>query len=663
MIDVIKANYVTKVIVADGEKDWVKLAADDLANDLCRVRGIEANAKAVIGDWEQRQIFIGTVSNKNASILLEKDIPIPNKKEGFTIAVSDEDICILGYDDFGTMWGIYEFAEKFLGILPCYRFHGILPEAMQTLSLEPMIIEDAPKTSGFRGWFINDEDFLCAFKGGGGERKIDFPFYHTTIHPDIMDMILETALRLKMNLIIPSSFIDIDNPPEEAIVEACAKRGLYISQHHIEPLGVSSFAAERYIREHGLEGKNSFVTNRKVMEEIWRYYAKKWAKYPRVIYQLGLRGKGDNPVWKMDSAVDSSVEAAGKLISDAIETQYNIAKEATGGNFLSSTTLWMESAELLNKGSLTVPKDTYCIFCDIGFHYMWGDDFYSVKRQEQQKYGVYYHAGYNPGQHCCEALNPKKMLYCMKAAYESQIDYAIVNVANIREFIPSVTCFSKITWNGGEIQDADALLEEYFTDIFDEKGTDIFHLYQEYVESYVEEPEETLKKACEHRRFDYHEYHDLPFKNFVLCDGLLYWLMRRVVREDERGIVSFENFTTIKSDTIFFDAADSFEVIAHKAEKIEGLSVEQRRCLENTLILYCYNMAANYRAAHYLYMGVMTRESCKEKSVRYLQQAIDELEEFLIKRNSVDLGYLQGWYNGDLKLNIPAMIEFIRKWQ
>ncbi len=662
MFDIIKENRAVRVIVARGEEPWVKLAADDLAGDLCRVRGMAANEKAEIGNWENGQIFIATLSNAKTQ-LSGQQIPFPKQQEGFTIAVSHEGVWIIGYDDFGAMWGIYEFSERFLGISPCYRFHGLLPKPRQNLSLASVTVEDAPKTPGFRGWFINDEDFLYSYKGGGGERRIGYKFYQTTIHPDVMDMVIETALRLKMNLIIPSSVIDIDNPPEEATVEQCARRGLYISQHHIEPVGVSVFTAENYIRDHGLEGAYSFVTNRQVVEEIWTYYAKKWAKYPRVIYQLGLRGKGDIPVWKSDSAAGSSAQDGGKLISDAIETQYNIIKEATGGQFLSSTTLWMEGAELLNSGSLKMPEDTYCIFCDIGFHYLWADDFYSVKRQPRQKYGVYYHAGYNPGQHCCESLDPKRMLCCMKTAYESGIHYAILNVANVREFMPSITCFSQITWNGGKIQNADALLENYFTAAFGERGRNIHKLYQQYVDSYVEEPEETLKVACKHRRFDYHEYHDLPFKNFALYDGLLYWLMRRATREDERGILSFENFLSIRSDTLFPSAADRMEAIAREAEKIEGLSADQKRHLENTLILYCYNMAANYRAAHYLYKGVTIKETCKEESVRYLQQAIDQLEGFLARRNSVDLGHLQGWYAGDFKLNILDMIEFIRKWQ
>ena len=50
-------------------------------------------------------------------------------------------------------------------------------------------------------------------------------------------MVLETAVRLGINLIIPASFVDIHNPPEENLIRMAVERGLYVSQHHVEPLG------------------------------------------------------------------------------------------------------------------------------------------------------------------------------------------------------------------------------------------------------------------------------------------------------------------------------------------------------------------------------------------------------------------------------------------
>jgi hypothetical protein len=78
--------------------------------------------------------------------------------------------------------------------------------------------------------------------------------------------------------IIPGSFIDIDNPAEEKLVEASYKRGLYISQHHIEPMGVSYYTADNYLKDRNLQDETvSFITNRERMVEIWAYYAEKWA--------------------------------------------------------------------------------------------------------------------------------------------------------------------------------------------------------------------------------------------------------------------------------------------------------------------------------------------------------------------------------------------------
>ena len=53
-----------------------------------------------------------------------------------------------------------------------------------------------------------------------------------------------------MNLVIPASFLDIDNPPEKMLADCVARRGIYLSQHHLEPLGVSHFTLENYCKKH-----------------------------------------------------------------------------------------------------------------------------------------------------------------------------------------------------------------------------------------------------------------------------------------------------------------------------------------------------------------------------------------------------------------------------
>ena len=212
-------------------------------------------------------------------------------------------------------------------------------------------------------------------------------FFKEVISVEMMDVIFESALRCGMNMIIPCSFIDILNPSEEAIVAQAVKRGLYVSQHHQEPVGVAYFAAENYMTEHYPDKAVSYVASPKEMEEIWRTYIKKWAKYePQVIWQLGLRGKGDKAVWHTDGSVDSSAEKRGAIISSAISKQHNIIAETVGHTgFLSTSTLWLEGAELYDKGFLKMPENTITVFSDIGDTQLFGGDFYGVSRRSDAK--------------------------------------------------------------------------------------------------------------------------------------------------------------------------------------------------------------------------------------------------------------------------------------
>jgi len=305
--------------------------------------------------------------------------------------VDDEKVVITGSDILGTIYGIYAFATTCLHIMPTYRMTDVFPEKRENLELKPQTFKSKKRQVRFRGWFINDEDLLSDYKISGGKRYIDYPYYQNVMATDVLDMVLETALRLEINLIIPASFLNIDNPDEAILAETVCRRGLYISQHHVEPMGVSYFAADDYVKKYGKEGETvSFITNRSRMEEMWRYYAKKWAKYGKqVVWQLGLRGKADQAVWKADPSAPISMEGRGQIISDAIQTQYEIVKEVLGHNeFYSTSTLWDEGSELYGKGYLKLPHNTIAIFADFGTDQMMGEDLYNTPCKEDEKYGI-----------------------------------------------------------------------------------------------------------------------------------------------------------------------------------------------------------------------------------------------------------------------------------
>ncbi len=657
MFQLIENGTCAPVFVQENEKSWVYLAAEDLLSDLCYIAGAKQKDKLHIGQPALSGIFIGTLNgNTPADSDAYLGAVLPEGKEGYAITVREDSITILGADDLGTMWGIYTFCEEILKIPPYYLFDGVLPRPAHNYAVSRQTITGRPKTFGFRGFFLNDEDLLTEFKDSGGRRQIDYPFYSQVISPDVMEKVAETALRLKLNLIIPSSFIDIDNPAEEALVSVCAKRGLYVSQHHIEPMGVSYFTFQNYMNARHGGGEVSFISNRERIIEIWRYYAEKWAKYPRVIWQFGLRGKADRPVWLADRQVGNTPQERGALISDAIKIQSEIVKDILGTDaFHSTVTLWMEGAELFNQGALSVPNSTVIVFSDIGYNQLWSDDFWKVPRENGRKYGVYYHAQFwNWGPHLTEGTAPEKMRYCLKTASDTGCgDYIILNISNLREFTMSAFGFSKMTW---DLDNANDTVTDYCTSLYGDVKDAAAALYMRYFDAFAEGSCELLRWYCDKNNFNYHEYEALPFKNLSLNDGFL----RRFAQDLMTGDEHFHDDDLAEK---FEMASKRFLSVYHDAAALSVPDGAPKEHLQNSLVLQSFTMYCLYNYARFVKLGTKAAETQNKKAAReYCVQAAECLDSILTKRMLAETGYFSGWYRGDKKMNIAQMKEDVLKF-
>ena len=240
---------------------------------------------------------------------------LKGKWEAYRVETVGSRLIIAGSDERGTMFGLYAFIEKYLGVDPLYYWASRPPQPRATLAWDSVKISSGEPTFRFRGWFINDEDLLTEWKDGGGKRQIDYPYYGQVVNREVMRAVAEALVRSRFNLIIPASFVDILNPPEEALVQECARRGVFVSQHHVEPLGVSAFSYFNYWKKRGRDLKYSYFSHPAEVREVWRAYAEKWAAYPNVIWQLGLRGIADRPMWLADPNTPQSDADRGRLIS------------------------------------------------------------------------------------------------------------------------------------------------------------------------------------------------------------------------------------------------------------------------------------------------------------------------------------------------------------
>lgn len=629
-------------IVLKNASPYVKLAAEDLRRDFERVSAAGHLPKFL-------------PEEKGPCIILEENTrnsAEPISDEGFTLTVKGDRLTIFADSYLGTLWGIYTISEKFLGVNPCYIFNDIPTKVYDKIEVPEITLTDKPKSFGFRGAFLNDEDFLTAWKDGGGLRYMDFPWYSTTVPTEVMDKVVETVLRLKLNLIIPASFLNLDNPPEKALADCAAKRGLYLSQHHIEPLGVSSYSFDRYCRENGMEAKYSYIESPAALEKAWRYYAEKWAQYDHVVWQIGLRGVGDRPLWQEEDPTEDELRAYGKVISSAYEKQKEIILECTKGKAKHFTcTLWMEGSTLSQKGYLTFPKDTTIVFADAGPSQTYGKEYYT-DRLPGFRYGIYYHvAFFDCGPHFCPETGLDKLLYHVGIASQNGDNaYFIMNVSNIREFTYEICAYSQMVWNtetfskedyqsgyaknfGKFADELQAEISEYF-DCFPTVDKHLIPYFQgKYYNYAIEEVPDTIKL-------------------FILKEGTVLRhgqeLYQSFFRPGDSGWEYGKVYEALKKE---------FQLIERLREKIRDTASKMdegpRHTVEVTWLLYVETLICIYSWFINLYEA---REALHAKEAKTMKERIltaaKALERQLEIRKRAEYGDFENWYRGDRKMDL-----------
>jgi hypothetical protein len=460
------------IIVAAGEPEYVRLAAEDLATDVMKITG------------KRPKVAVGGTPAAGACVLI--GTKAGGAWESYRAEATGGRLAIEGGDARGTMFGVYAFIETYLKVDPLGLWSGNEPSKRPELKWDGVSLVSESPTFKFRGWFINDEDLLTEWMASGGTRKIDYQFYSHVLNVEAMRAVVEALVRSRFNLIIPSSFIDLMNPQEEALIQECTRRGVFVSQHHVEPMGVSAFAYLNYWKARGKELTYSYFSHPDEVREVWRAYAEKWAKFPNVIWQLGLRGKADRPMWMSDPNVPQSDEERGRIISEAMAAQVKILDAVCLRQpRLMTTTLWAEGAVLNQKGLLTVPADTMVVFADNSPGWKWQQDFYSTPHNPKNSYGVYYHHGLiGSGPHLAQAVPPHKTYDMLRAAVERDAgSYAMFNVSNVREFVLGIDATAKMTWRMDGF-DPDVWLANWVKERFSQKQAEIENAYKIYFNAY-----------------------------------------------------------------------------------------------------------------------------------------------------------------------------------
>jgi hypothetical protein len=371
-------------------------------------------------------------------------------------------ICLSGADMRGTIYAIYQFSQTVLGVDPMYLWTDKQPEKRSSITLPADFAHVYSKpVFKYRGFFPNDEDLLTGWiPAGKGE--------HTGISLKVWDNIFETTLRLKGNMIVPGTWIF----PDDAQVDAAAKRGLIVNQHHAIPLGVN-------VARWPKDVPYNFSTHPETLERAWTNAVAEYKPDEEILWSVGLRGLSDSSYASLDPSVRDNDPLLGKRISDAIAEQLKIVRARyPKAQFV--TDLWQEGARLMQKGLITIPPEVTLVWADTGY----GDMQDGGKVAAGQ--GAYFHvAMMNGNANQLSEMVPVSVIQEELGRYikAGATSYILVNTSDIRPVAMTTKALMDVAW-GGVPEDADAgeaFYRRWAAEEFGAKSADaVAAVYKEY---------------------------------------------------------------------------------------------------------------------------------------------------------------------------------------
>ena len=419
------------IFIAADESEPVQAAARDLAADFRTVTGKplaivnrESEAAAVT-------IVIAEASKLPAQ-LRSSGVSAP---ESFSIAAksanwnqrSTKAIVLAGADMRGTMYAVYEFSERYLGIDPMYYWTDNQPAHRDSIQVPVGLDQTFPApVFQHRGFFINDEDLLTGWAPGDKNDK-------TGISLEAWNKIFETTLRLKGDMVAPGTWIFPDDPQ----VRLAAKRGLIVTQHHAIPLGLNVARWPQNV-------PYNYTTHPEILERAWRDAVNLYLPNQEVLWSVGLRGLSDVSYASMDPSVRNDNTALGRLISKAIADQIGVVRSVRP-NAKFVTNLWQEGARLVQQGDLTIPPEVSTVWADTGYGYL--QDHGEVSAGQ----GIYDHIAMMNGRaNQLTEMVPLERSFSEMGRYikAGATSYFLVNTSDIRPVAMSARAVMDAAWKG-----------------------------------------------------------------------------------------------------------------------------------------------------------------------------------------------------------------------
>ena len=420
-------NAGTTILIDSREPGPLQRAAADLAADFGRVFGQPAK---VVHDPGQSGASVIWIALEGA---LPKNVERPAGWENLRIqAVSNpgsgsparDAVVLTGSDQRGATFAVYQFSQQFLGVDPLYYWTDHLPARRAEAEVPDGFSVTEGPAFRYRGWFINDEDLFTGWAPG----LLD----GTGIALGTWDHVFEAILRLKGNMVVPGTWIF----PYEPQIRAAGERGLVVTQHHVNTLGLDTY---RWPKNRPM----SYLSDRQPLEAAWARAAGQYPKGMEILWSVGFRGQNDYPFWLDDPNAPTTDEGRAQIIRGAIDKQIEIVRGAHSHPEIFMNA-WREAATFIHAGVLKIPDGVTLIWPDNGHGLL--DDKGTIANGQ----GEYYHTAMYDylSNHYSEMVPLERIQRELgRAAKAGATRWLLINTANVRPVAMTTRAVMQLAWS------------------------------------------------------------------------------------------------------------------------------------------------------------------------------------------------------------------------
>ena len=467
------------IFLSDREPEPVRRAVKDLQRDLKSVLGSDS---PVVNRFEALEGKAAIVILGPESGLAGLRHPAISGREAHGVFVRSPHVILQGADPRGTIYAVYTFSERFLGIPPCWfwaSWQAARKDAVKIAAGTEMLF--ASPSVRWRAWFPNDTDLLSPWRARA---------------PENAEAILETMLRLKLNT-LEGGMMDatsFDQPYRAGRhVRLARDRGLAVTGHHMLIFGSDYGHWNAYwtkIRHQ--EPPKLTVANVDALEDFWRHHIETGLREQlEMIWLIGFRGARDIPFW--ETFPDAPVERAARarVIEQMMTRQVALLKRQTNEPApLMRVTLYNENSDFFAQGLLRPPTEPNLIWTFVAARrdHFPADDLRRYSNEAIRPLGYYMNFQFtSSGAHLAQAEGPWKMeknFRTVNAISGRPLEFSVVNAGNIREFLLELSANAAMM-NDFQGYRTDRFLETFCGQYFGPaNATAVAALYRRFYDAY-----------------------------------------------------------------------------------------------------------------------------------------------------------------------------------